>query len=95
MYCSACGQPIDASQTICQRCGRQRAPIASYDPVSYHCNRVYRHMYTVAILWTTYSLWILLHWAIAVGFLAGAFSNWAHMSHGFDGLYAFPFFHAT
>jgi hypothetical protein len=95
MYCSACGQPIDASQTICQKCGRQRALIASYAPVSYQRNRVYRHMYTVAILWIAYSLWILLHWAIAVGFLAGAFSNWAHINHGLDGLFAFPFFHAT
>jgi hypothetical protein len=95
MYCSACGQPIDASQTICQKCGRQTAPIPSYAPVSYQRSRVHRHVHTVASLWIAYSLWILLHWAIAVGFLAGAFSNWSHMSHGFDGLYAFPFFHAT
>jgi hypothetical protein len=52
-------------------------------------------MHTVAILWIAYSLWILLHWVIAVGFLAGAFTNWVHMSHSFDGLYGFPFFHAT
>jgi hypothetical protein len=52
-------------------------------------------MQTVAILWIAYSLWILLHWAIAVGFLAGAFTNWGYMSHSFDGLYGFPFFHAT
>jgi len=52
-------------------------------------------MRTTAILWIAYSLWILLHWIIAVGFLAGAYTNWAHMSHGFDGLYALPFFHAT
>ncbi len=95
MYCSACGQPMDASQTTCRMCGRQSAPIASYGPVSYPRNRVHRHTHTVAILWIAYSLWILLHWAIAVGFLAGAFTNWDHMSHGFDGLYGFPFFRAT
>jgi fructose-specific phosphotransferase system IIC component len=33
--------------------------------------------------------------AIAVGFLAGAFTDWVHMSHSFDGLYGFPFFYAT
>jgi hypothetical protein len=44
-----------ASQTICQRCGRQHAPIASYARVSYQRNRVYRHMYTVAIIWIAYS----------------------------------------
>jgi hypothetical protein len=95
MYCSACGQPMDASQTICQKCGRQSGSIASYVPASYPRNRVHRHMHTMAILWIGYSLWILLHWIIAVGFLAGAYTHWAHMGHGFDGLYAFPFFHAT
>ncbi len=93
MYCSACGQPMDASQPVCVKCGRQSAPIASYAFASYPRNRVQRHMHTMAILWIAYSLWILLHWIIAVGFLAGAFS--AHMGHGLDGLYAFPFFHAT
>ena len=95
MYCSACGQPMDASQTICQKCGRQSASIASYAPASYPRNRVHRHMHAMAILWIAYSLWILLHWILAVGFLAGAYTNWAHMSRGFDGLYSFPFFHAT
>ena len=95
MYCSACGQPMDVSQTICQKCGRQSAPIASYAPVSYPRNRVHRHVQTVAILWIAYSLWILLHWAIAVGVLAGVFANWSHIGHGFDGIYGFPFFHAS
>jgi hypothetical protein len=95
MYCSACGQPMDVSQTICQRCGRQSAPMASYAPVAYPRNRVHRHMQTVAILWIAYSLWILLHWAIAVGFLAGIFIHWGHINHGFDGLYGLPFFRAT
>jgi hypothetical protein len=94
VYCSACGQPMEVSQTICQRCGRQSVPIASYAPVPYARNRVHRHVHAMAILWIVYSLWILLHWGIAVGFLAG-FSHWGHMSNGFDGLYAFPFFHAT
>jgi hypothetical protein len=89
MYCSTCGQPLGASQAICQKCGRQSAPIASYGPVSYHRHRVHRHMQTVAILWIACSLWILLHWAIAVGFVAGAFTDWVHMSHSFDGLYGF------
>jgi hypothetical protein len=86
---------MDVSQTICQKCGRQSAPIASYAPVSYPRNRVHRHVQTVAILWIAYSLWILLHWAIAVGVLAGVFANWSHIGHGFDGIYGFPFFHAS
>jgi hypothetical protein len=96
MYCSACGQPMGASQTICQKCARQGGLVAAYAaPLSYQRNRVHRHMHTVAILWIAYSAWILLHWAIAVGFLTGAFTHWSHMSHGFDGLDAFPFFQAS
>ena len=95
MYCSACGQPMDASQTICQRCGRQSAPIVSPAPLPYQGNRVHRHAQTLAILWIVYSLWILLHWAIAVGFLAGTFTHWGHLGSGFDGMNSFPFFHAA
>jgi hypothetical protein len=95
MYCSVCGQPMSASQTICQNCARQNAPIASHAPVSFQGNRVHRHMQTVAILWIAYSLWIVLDWAIAVGFLTAAFHNWGHLRHGFDGSYAFSFFHAS
>ncbi len=95
MYCSACGQPMDASQTICQKCGRQSTPIVSPAPLSYQGSRVHRHMQAVAILWIVYSLWILLHWAIAVGFLAGTFTHWGHLRTGFDGMDSFPFFHAT
>jgi hypothetical protein len=84
MYCGACGQPLEASQAFCQKCGRQSAPLASYAPAPYNRNRVHRHMHTVAVLWI-----------IAVGFLVGAYTHWAHMGHGFDGLYAFPFIHAT
>ena len=94
MYCSACGQPMSASQVICPKCARQSAPIAAHAALPYQRNRVQRHMHTVAILWIAYSLWILLHWAIAVGFLTGAFTHWSHMSH-FDGPYAFPFFQAS
>jgi hypothetical protein len=95
MYCVACGQPMDASQTICRNCGRQSAPIASYAPVPYQRNRVHRHMQTVGVLWIAYSLWILLHWGIAVGVLSGVFSHWTHFGQGFDGVYGFPFFHAS
>jgi hypothetical protein len=95
MYCSACGQPMDASHTICQSCGRQSASIVSPAPVPYHLNRVHRHSQTVAILWIVYSLWILLHWAIAVGFLAGTFAHWSQLGPGFDEMHSIPFFHAT
>jgi hypothetical protein len=95
MYCSACGQPLDASQTMCQRCGRQSAPFASHAPVDYQRNRVHRHMQALAVLWIAYSFWILLHWAIAVGVLSGVFTHLAHHSHAFGGDYDFPFLHAS
>jgi hypothetical protein len=95
MFCSACGQAMDVSQTVCQRCGRQSAPIASYSPVAYLRNRVQRHVQTLAILWIVYSLWILLHWVMTVGFLAGAFAHWGHINHGSEEIYIFPFFHAS
>lgn len=95
MYCSACGQPMDASQTMCQKCGRPSVPIASNAPVAYQRNRVHRHVQALAVLWIAYSLWILLQWAIAVGVLAGTFSHWGRHSHAFEGLNEFPFFHAT
>jgi hypothetical protein len=95
MYCSGCGQPIDASKATCQRCGRRVSPIASYAPVFYLRNRVHRHVQPLGVLWIAYSLWTLLHWAIAVGVLAGAFTHWGHRSHAFGRLNEFPFFHAT
>jgi hypothetical protein len=95
MYCSACGQPMDPSQTVCQKCGRQSAPIVSSAPLPYQPNRVRRHMQAVAILWVVYSLWILLHWAIAVGVLAGTFTHWGHLGSDFDGMTIFPFSHAA
>jgi hypothetical protein len=95
MYCSACGQPMDASQTVCQKCGRQSAAIVSPAPLSYRGNRVHRHMQAMGILWIVYSLWVLLHWAIAVGILAGVFTPWGHLRPGFDGMDSIPFFHAT
>lgn len=92
MYCSVCGQPMDAYQTICPHCGRQVAPVAAPAPIPYLYTRVHRHVYTVAILWLAYALWMLLHWAIAVGFLAGVLGTF-HIQHSFDGFYSFPFVH--
>ncbi len=93
MYCSACGQPMDASRTVCPACGRQSASVVSAAPVRYQLSRVRRHVQTVAILWIVYSLWILLHWAIAVGVLAGTFAHWGRL--GFDGMNSIPFFHPS
>jgi Na+/H+-dicarboxylate symporter len=52
-------------------------------------------MQAMAILWIVYSLWVLLHWAIAVGVLTGIFAHWGHERTGFDGMDSISFFHAT
>jgi hypothetical protein len=85
---------MDAFQTICTRCGRQVAPVNAPAPIPYFYTRVHRHVHTLGILWIAYAAWTLLHWAIAVGFLAGMAGHWGiHPGRGFDGFYSFPFFH--
>ena len=92
MYCSACGQPMDAYQTLCPRCGRQVAPIATPVPIPFFYTRVHRHVHTVGILWMAYAVWTAFHWLIAVGFMEGFFGGWGfRMGHGLDGFYSFPF----
>ena len=92
MFCSACGQPIDAWQPFCPRCGRQVTPIPTATPPPWIWTRVHRHVHTLGILWIAYAGWTLLHWFVAVGILAGIFHNWGFpFEHGVDGFYSFPF----
>jgi hypothetical protein len=96
MYCSACGQPIDAYQPYCLRCGRQTTPIATATPPPWIWTRVHRHVHSLGILWIAYAAWTLLHWLVAVGVLAGVSHDWGfHFGHGFDGFYNFPFAHVS
>lgn len=73
MYCSACGQPMDAYQPFCPRCGRQATPIATPTPPPWIWTRVHRHVHTLGILWIVYAGWMMLHWMLVVPFLAGIF----------------------
>jgi hypothetical protein len=92
MFCSACGQPIDAYQPFCLRCGRQVTPIATATPPPWIWTRVHRHVHTLGILWIAYAGWTLLHWFVAIGILSGVFHNFGSpFEHGFDGFYSFPF----
>jgi len=90
MYCSACGQPIDAYQPYCPRCGRQVTPIATPTPPPWIWTRVHRHVHTLGILWIAYAGWTVLQWMMVVPFLSGMFHDWG-FGHGFDGFYSFPF----
>jgi len=93
MYCSACGQAIDAYQPYCPRCGRQVTPIATAPAPPWVWTRVHRHVHTLGILWVVYAGFILLAWLAALPFLAGVFHGWmgpwnmGHMHEGFN----FPF----
>ena len=87
MFCSACGQPIDAYQPFCPRCGRQVTPIATAPPPPWMWTRVHRHVHTLGILWIVYAGWTMLRWIMVVPFLAGMTHNWnfpfGHGSEGF------------
>lgn len=89
MYCSACGQAIDAYQPYCPRCGRQVTPIATATPPPWVWTRVHRHLHTLGILWVVYAGYIMLAWMAALPFLAGVFHGWA--GPGFRGFHGFPF----
>ncbi len=92
MFCSACGQPIDAYQPYCSRCGRQVVPIATATPPPWAWTRVHRHVHTLGILWITYAGLTMLSWLFAVGVLSGFSHDWGFpFGHGFDGFYSFPF----
>jgi len=91
MYCSACGQPIDAYQPFCPRCGRQVTPIATPMPPPWIWTRVHRHIHTLGILWIVYAGLSLLTWMMMVPFLAGMFHGRdLPFGHGFGG-FTFPF----
>jgi len=91
MYCSACGQPMDAYQPFCPRCGRQATPIATPPLPPWIWTRVHRHVQTVGILWIVYSGYTMLTWMMAIPFLSGMFRNWGMpYFHGWDG-FVFPF----
>jgi hypothetical protein len=96
MYCSACGQAIDAYQPYCPRCGRQVTPIATATPPPWIWTRVHWHVHTLGILWIVYAGWIMLGWLMALPFLAGVFHGWmgpwGYRGHGFYG-FEFPFAH--
>jgi hypothetical protein len=91
MYCSACGQPIDAYQPYCPRCGRQVTPIEMAPPPPWIWTRVHRHVHTLGILWIAYAGWTMLRWIMVVPFLSGMTHNWNFpFGHGYEG-FVFPF----
>jgi hypothetical protein len=92
MFCSACGQAIDAYQPYCPRCGRQVTPIEMAPPPPWIWTRVHRHVHTLGILWLCYAGWTMLRWIAVAPFLAGYIHNWPFplgLGHGYEGFF-FP-----
>lgn len=88
MYCSVCGQQLQANEQACPKCGR---PVAGAIPpaaaqgriepsraVPLLPSRVERHTHTLAVLWLVYAGWLLVTWAFAATFLAGMFGSMGH-----------------
>jgi hypothetical protein len=91
MFCSACGQAIDAYQAYCPRCGRQVTPIEMPPPLPWIWTRVHRHVHTLGILWIVFAALTLLKWMVVAPFLAGITHGWPlPFSHEIEG-FAMPF----
>src|SRR5580698_5571028 len=87
MFCSGCGQAMQAFEQVCPKCGRPVPPVPLARPQLY--SRVQRHIQTVAILWIIWAVWSVVGWLIALPFVAGVFGGWGTWGHGHHGYYTF------
>lgn len=87
MFCSGCGQAMQAFEQVCPKCGRAVPPMPLARPPAY--SRVQRHVQTVAILWIVWAAWSMIGWLIAFPLIAGFFGGWGAWGHGHHGFYAF------
>ena len=95
MFCSGCGQAMQAFEQVCPRCGRPVPPMPLARPAAY--SRVQRHVQTVGILWLVWAAWSVIGWVIALPFVVGVFGGWGWWGHGGHGFSTFgpgfPFQH--
>lgn len=93
MFCSGCGQAMQAFEQVCPKCGRAVPPMPLARPPMY--SRVQRHIQTVSILWIVWAAWSVVGWLIALPFVAGMFGGWGvwgrgHGYHAFGQGFPFP-----
>ena len=94
MFCSGCGQAMQAFEQVCPKCGRPVPPMPLSRPAFY--SRVQRHIQTVGILWIVWAAWSVIGWLIALPFVAGVFRGWGtwgphgHNFHAFGPGFPFP-----
>src|SRR5579885_2829819 len=95
MFCSGCGQAMQAFEQVCPRCGRPVPPMPVARPPMY--SRVQRHLHTLGVLWIAWAAWNVVGWLIAMPFLTGVFGGWGWggpHGNGFHGFGpGFPFMH--
>ncbi len=87
MYCSGCGQAMQAFEQVCLKCGRSVPPMPLARPPAY--SRVQRHIQTVSVLWILWAAWSVVGWLIALPFVAGVFGGWGVWGHGGHRFYGF------
>lgn len=87
MYCSSCGQPVNAFEPICPRCGKSitAPPLVTPARMPFAGARVHRHVQTCGILWLAYAAWNVIGWLIALPFLTGALGGWGGHHWGYGG----------
>src|ERR1700753_624895 len=87
MFCSGCGQAMQAFEQVCPKCGRPVPPMPLSRPAFY--SRVQRHIQTVGILWLVWAAWSVIGWLIALPFVAGVFGGWGWGGDGGERLFTF------
>lgn len=100
MFCSGCGQLMDAGQGFCPNCGRAAVPVTPAAPVpgfAYELERYAGKVRVLGILWLVYAgLSLLIGFAAMSflrGFFAGGFGPWAPGHPMFPGWFGPAFIH--
>ncbi|HEX3437728.1 MAG TPA: zinc ribbon domain-containing protein [Pseudacidobacterium sp.] len=91
MFCSGCGQAMQAFEQVCPKCGRPVPPMPVARPPYY--SRVHRHIQTLGILWMCWAILNMAGWLFALPFLAGVFGGWGPGGHRYGFGPGFPFPH--
>ncbi len=84
MFCSGCGQELEAGQAFCSRCGRGVAPLippaAQAPGFAYELERYGGKVRVLGILWLVWAGLSILFGFVAINFLhaffAGGFGPW-------------------
>ena len=94
MFCSGCGQELEAGRGFCAKCGRAAAPLAPppapMPGFEYEVGRYAGKVRVLGILWLVWAGLSLVFGLTAMSFLhaffsGGGFSYWGHEQPNFPG----------